>query len=102
MSIKPLPHGRGSDERRRRDAYPTLAHFLSIGGNATSKEAGILGKKCGFVGEFKDFVRTGWKRKADWINGLMEISAVMNISVSTVKNYWTFSRAWLFDEISSQ
>jgi RNA polymerase sigma factor (TIGR02999 family) len=31
-----------------------------------------------------------------------EISAAMNISVSTVKNYWTFSRAWLFDEITSK
>lgn len=31
-----------------------------------------------------------------------EISDVMNISLSTVKNYWIFSRAWLFNEISGQ
>ena len=30
-----------------------------------------------------------------------EISEVLGISVSTVKNYWTFSRAWLLDEIES-
>jgi RNA polymerase sigma factor (TIGR02999 family) len=30
-----------------------------------------------------------------------EISAVMRISVATVKNYWTFSRAWLLNEIDS-
>jgi RNA polymerase sigma factor (TIGR02999 family) len=28
-----------------------------------------------------------------------EVSEVMGISVATVKNYWTFSRAWLLDEI---
>jgi RNA polymerase sigma factor (TIGR02999 family) len=28
-----------------------------------------------------------------------EISEVMGISVSTAKNYWTFSRAWLLNEI---
>lgn len=28
-----------------------------------------------------------------------EVSKVMGISVSTVKNYWAFSRAWLLDEI---
>jgi RNA polymerase sigma factor (TIGR02999 family) len=28
-----------------------------------------------------------------------EISEVFGISVSTVKNYWTFSRAWLLNEI---
>ena len=28
-----------------------------------------------------------------------EISEVLGISVSTVKNYWTFSRAWLLNEI---
>jgi DNA-directed RNA polymerase specialized sigma24 family protein len=31
-----------------------------------------------------------------------EASKVMGISVSTVKNYWTFSRAWLLNEIESQ
>jgi RNA polymerase sigma factor (TIGR02999 family) len=31
-----------------------------------------------------------------------EASEVMGISVSTVKNYWTFSRAWLLNEIESQ
>jgi RNA polymerase sigma factor (TIGR02999 family) len=28
-----------------------------------------------------------------------EVSEVMGVSVATVKNYWTFSRAWLLDEI---
>ena len=28
-----------------------------------------------------------------------EVSQVLGISVSTVKNYWTFSRAWLLNEI---
>jgi len=28
-----------------------------------------------------------------------EVSEVLGISVSTVKNYWTFSRAWLLNEI---
>jgi len=28
-----------------------------------------------------------------------ELSEVMGISVSTVKNYWTFSRVWLLNEI---
>ena len=31
-----------------------------------------------------------------------EVSEVMGISVSTVKNYWTFSRAWLLNEMESQ
>jgi RNA polymerase sigma factor (TIGR02999 family) len=31
-----------------------------------------------------------------------EISEVLGISVSTVKNYWTFSRAWLLNEIEAQ
>lgn len=30
-----------------------------------------------------------------------EASEVMGISVSTAKNYWTFSRAWLLNEIES-
>lgn len=30
-----------------------------------------------------------------------EIAQVMGISVSTAKNYWTFSRAWLLNEIES-
>ena len=30
-----------------------------------------------------------------------ELSEVMGISVSTAKNYWTFSRAWLLNEIES-
>lgn len=30
-----------------------------------------------------------------------EVSEVLGISVSTVKNYWTFSRAWLLNEIES-
>jgi RNA polymerase sigma factor (TIGR02999 family) len=28
-----------------------------------------------------------------------EVADVMGISVSTVKNYWTFARAWLLNEI---
>jgi len=31
-----------------------------------------------------------------------EISEVLGISASTVKNYWTFSRAWLLNEIEEQ
>ena len=31
-----------------------------------------------------------------------EVSEVMGISVSTVKNYWSFSRAWLLNEIESE
>lgn len=31
-----------------------------------------------------------------------EVSKVLGISVSTVKNYWNFSRAWLLNEIESQ
>ncbi len=30
-----------------------------------------------------------------------EVAEVMGISVSTVKNYWTFSRAWLLNEIEN-
>jgi len=30
-----------------------------------------------------------------------EVSEVMQISVSTVKNYWAFSRSWLLNEIES-
>jgi len=30
-----------------------------------------------------------------------EVAAVMGISVSTAKNYWAFSRAWLLNEIES-
>jgi RNA polymerase sigma factor (TIGR02999 family) len=30
-----------------------------------------------------------------------EVSEVMGISVSTAKNYWTFSRAWLLNEMES-
>ncbi|MEJ0091732.1 MAG: sigma-70 family RNA polymerase sigma factor [Limisphaerales bacterium] len=30
-----------------------------------------------------------------------EVSEVLGISVSTAKNYWTFSRAWLLNEIES-
>jgi RNA polymerase sigma factor (TIGR02999 family) len=30
-----------------------------------------------------------------------EVSEVMGISVSTVKNYWSFSRAWLLNEIEN-
>jgi RNA polymerase sigma factor (TIGR02999 family) len=30
-----------------------------------------------------------------------EVAEVMGISVSTVKNYWIFSRAWLLNEIES-
>ena len=30
-----------------------------------------------------------------------EVAEVMGISVSTVKNYWVFSRAWLLNEIES-
>lgn len=31
-----------------------------------------------------------------------EVAEVMGISVSTAKNYWTFSRAWLLNEIESE
>jgi RNA polymerase sigma factor (TIGR02999 family) len=31
-----------------------------------------------------------------------EISQVLGISLSTIHNYWTFSRAWLFNEIRDQ
>jgi RNA polymerase sigma factor (TIGR02999 family) len=31
-----------------------------------------------------------------------EVSEVMGISVSTAKNYWTFSRAWLLNEIATE
>lgn len=31
-----------------------------------------------------------------------EVSKVMGISVSTAKNYWNFSRAWLLNEIASE
>jgi RNA polymerase sigma factor (TIGR02999 family) len=31
-----------------------------------------------------------------------EVSEVMGISVSTAKNYWTFSRAWLLNEIENE
>jgi RNA polymerase sigma factor (TIGR02999 family) len=31
-----------------------------------------------------------------------EIAGVLSISVSTVKNYWTFSRAWLLNEIEGE
>ncbi len=31
-----------------------------------------------------------------------EVSQVLWISLSTVKNYWTFSRAWLLNEIEAQ
>jgi RNA polymerase sigma factor (TIGR02999 family) len=30
-----------------------------------------------------------------------EIAGLMNISLSTVKNYWVFSKAWLFREIKA-
>jgi RNA polymerase sigma factor (TIGR02999 family) len=31
-----------------------------------------------------------------------EIAQVMDISVSTAKNYWTFSRAWLLNEVEAR
>jgi RNA polymerase sigma factor (TIGR02999 family) len=31
-----------------------------------------------------------------------EIAQALDLSVSTVKNYWTFARAWLFDAIRNQ
>ncbi len=31
-----------------------------------------------------------------------EVAEVLGISVSTVKNYWTFSRAWLLNEIEGE
>ena len=31
-----------------------------------------------------------------------EVSEVMGISVSTAKNYWNFSRAWLLNEIENE
>jgi len=42
--------------------------------------------------------------KLRYFSGLTngEASEVMGISVSTAKNYWTFSRAWLLNEIESQ
>ena len=33
---------------------------------------------------------------------LEEVSQLLGISVSTAKNYWNFSRAWLFKEIEGQ
>jgi RNA polymerase sigma factor (sigma-70 family) len=31
-----------------------------------------------------------------------EVSQVLGISLSTAKNYWAFSRAWLLNEIENQ
>jgi len=31
-----------------------------------------------------------------------EVSQVLGVSLSTVKNYWTFSRAWLLNEIEGK
>jgi RNA polymerase sigma factor (TIGR02999 family) len=31
-----------------------------------------------------------------------DIARIMGLSVSTVKNYWTFARTWIFREISNQ
>jgi len=31
-----------------------------------------------------------------------EVAQILGISLSTAKNYWTFARAWLFQEISGQ
>jgi RNA polymerase sigma factor (TIGR02999 family) len=31
-----------------------------------------------------------------------EVSQVLGISISTAKNYWTFSRAWLLNEIQGE
>jgi len=31
-----------------------------------------------------------------------EAAQILGISLSTAKNYWTFARAWLFQEISGQ
>jgi len=31
-----------------------------------------------------------------------EISEVLGVSISTVKNYWTFSRAWMLNEIEAE
>jgi len=31
-----------------------------------------------------------------------EVAEVLGISISTVKNYWTFSRAWLLNEIEHE
>jgi RNA polymerase sigma factor (sigma-70 family) len=31
-----------------------------------------------------------------------EVSEVMGISVSTAKNYWAFSRAWLLNNMESE
>jgi RNA polymerase sigma factor (sigma-70 family) len=28
-----------------------------------------------------------------------EIAQILGLSVSTVKNYWTFARTWIFNEI---
>jgi RNA polymerase sigma factor (TIGR02999 family) len=41
--------------------------------------------------------------KLRYFSGLTneEVSEVMGISVSTAKNYWTFSRAWLLNEIET-
>jgi RNA polymerase sigma factor (sigma-70 family) len=30
-----------------------------------------------------------------------EVAQVLGISISTAKNYWNFSRGWLFNEIQS-
>jgi len=39
--------------------------------------------------------------KLRYFSGLTneEVSQVLGISVSTAKNYWTFSRAWLLNEM---
>ena len=41
--------------------------------------------------------------KLRYFSGLTneEVSEVLGISVSTAKNYWTFSRAWLLNEIET-
>ena len=31
-----------------------------------------------------------------------EIAEMMGVSVSTVKNYWIFAKAWLFNEINGK
>jgi RNA polymerase sigma factor (TIGR02999 family) len=31
-----------------------------------------------------------------------EVSQLMGISITTARNYWIFSRAWLFDEIQGR